>query len=565
MTNCQAQSLATDGSKSYSNQLQQEATSLSMENSPVNSYLKYLNSNCPTFNAESLAHIKTILQNTRWEDPSSAIDFNNVAVVALVEAEQCWDISLRNMYIEIALEALNEGRKLETYPLCSAHLSLLLAMMGEMEQAMQLAFPLWMKTLHFIYGNSGSILPAIAYIPSKTNCGKSQGIHKILQETLSAKTGYIQSLLLLTEALSRSLLVFYNRQGLRMLHLAQQIFPSLATVNLKLGISSLVNYQLEGLLYLHRAREADPDNATIVQALYLAHRELEQTDDVENFWLREGEKLLQKNPESLEAQWARLAQNSHFTSVPFDQQVLLAVEPSFRSIVTSVLIAEGDWFETEIEFWRTWIKPGMTVIDVGANVGVYTFSAARQVGEVGRVIAVEPFSGCVRCLEETCRINQLSWVKVYAGAASDQNGTALLSLSSASELNEIVSPSQAGEMNPNAVEEVTCLTIDSLIEAETLTQVDFIKIDAEGHELSVLLGSQRVLSEFNPVILYENRAGSQGSNRPVADYLTGRGYQLFRYQPYVQQLIPIDMEEEDWQKQLNLIALPVEQLNLHLK
>ena len=528
-----------------------------MENSPVNSYLKYLNINCSNLDAESLDHIKTILDNTRWEDPSSAFDLNNVAVVALVEAEQCADISLRNIYIEMALEALSDGRKLEGHSLCSAHLALVLAMIGEMEQAMQLAFSLWMKTLHVIYANSESSFPAIAYIPSETNFGKSAGSHKVLQKILSTKSSYTQSLLLLTEALLRSLLVFYNKQGLRMLHLAQQIFPSLATVNLKLGISSLVNSQLEGLLYLHRAREADPDNGTILQALYLTYRELQQIEEA-NFWLSEGEKLCQKEPESLQVQWARLAKNNHFTYVPFDREILLAVEPSFRSIVTSVLIAEGDWFEAEMEFWRTWIKPGMTVIDVGANVGVYTFSAARQVGEGGRVFAVEPFSGCVQCLEETCRINQLSWVKVYAGAASEQNGTALLSLSSASELNEIVPPSQAAEMNPNAFEEVTCLTLDSLIEAETLTQVDFLKIDAEGHEVSVLLGSERLLAEFRPVILYENRAGSQGSNRPVAEYLTGRGYQLFHYQPYLQQLIPIDMEEEDWQKHLNLIAVPVQ-------
>jgi ribosomal protein L11 methylase PrmA len=62
-----------------------------------------------------------------------------------------------------------------------------------------------------------------------------------------------------------------------------------------------------------------------------------------------------------------------------------------RSIVTSVLIAEGDWFEKEMEFWRNWVKPGMTVIDVGANVGVYTFSAAVKVGSEGCVLAVDLF------------------------------------------------------------------------------------------------------------------------------------------------------------------------------
>ncbi|MCX7596056.1 MAG: FkbM family methyltransferase, partial [Fischerella sp.] len=89
-------------------------------------------------------------------------------------------------------------------------------------------------------------------------------------------------------------------------------------------------------------------------------------------------------------------------------------------------------------------------------------------------------------------------------------------------------------------EEVPCFSLDSLIERENLTQVDFIKIDAEGHEMSVLAGSNRLLSQFSPVIIYENIAGNRGSNLPVADYLRARGYHLFRYQPYIKELISIE-------------------------
>jgi FkbM family methyltransferase len=63
-----------------------------------------------------------------------------------------------------------------------------------------------------------------------------------------------------------------------------------------------------------------------------------------------------------------------------------------------------------MEFWRNSIREGMTVIDVGANAGVYTFSAAHRVGKTGKVIAIEPFSQCIQLLEETCRVNQFSWV-----------------------------------------------------------------------------------------------------------------------------------------------------------
>jgi len=97
--------------------------------------------------------------------------------------------------------------------------------------------------------------------------------------------------------------------------------------------------------------------------------------------------------------------------------------------------------------------------------------------------------------------------------------------------------------------------LDSLIEKYGVSRVDFLKIDAEGHELQVLKGCNRLLTEFAPIILYENIAGSQGSNLPVADYLRSIGYQLFRYQPYLQKLISVDVNA-DFQDSLNIIALP---------
>jgi hypothetical protein len=93
------------------------------------------------------------------------------------------------------------------------------------------------------------------------------------------------------------------------------------------------------------------------------------------------------------------------------------------------------------------------------------------------------------------------------------------------------------------------------MEQENLQQVDILKIDAEGHELAVLMGNQRILSEFAPIILYENIAGSQGSNLPVANYLINQGYNLFRYQPYLQDLIPLD-NLNTLQGNLNIVALP---------
>jgi FkbM family methyltransferase len=170
------------------------------------------------------------------------------------------------------------------------------------------------------------------------------------------------------------------------------------------------------------------------------------------------------------------------------------------------------------------------------------------------VLAVEPFSGCVRCLEETCRVNQLDWVKVCGGAASDRNGTIRLALQPSSELNEVITD-DSQSLQPGTFEEVPCFTLDNLIEQESLSQVDWLKIDAEGHEMQVLKGCDRLLRDFKPGILYENIAGSKANNRPVAEFLIAQGYNLFYYRPYVQELIPVSLNQT-FANQLNIIALP---------
>ncbi|MBD1934843.1 MULTISPECIES: FkbM family methyltransferase [Cyanophyceae] len=522
----------------------------------ADSYWKYLEKAGVALDSDASSRVTTILEATSWDNPTSALDLNNFAVVALIEAEQSEDSSFRALYVEMALQALNTGVELGN-PLCAAHLALVLAIIGEIDLAMQIAFSTFITNLHPAYINDKLIALGIVYLPP-TSTSLIDSHYGKLAQILQTEDGYKQLLILLSEVMCRSSLVFYNVTGLRFLHLAAHLSSNSTSLNLKLGISSLMNNQWEGILHLQRAREIAPDSANIVQALYLAYRNMGEIE-IASFWLGIGRDLSRQNPASPELQWTKLEADSLLTYVPFENNIILAVEPSLRSIVTSVLIAEGDWFEQEMEFWRNWIKPGMTVIDVGANVGVYTFSAALKVGSEGCVLAVEPFSGCVRCLQETCKINELSWVKVCAGAASDRNGTARLSLQAASELNELVAIDAEGSTQPDAFEEVDCFSLDSLIERENVNQVNFLKIDAEGHEMQVLEGSSRILNEFAPAILYENIAGNKGSNLAVAEFLTFRGYQLFRYQPYLQQLIPVN-SAEDLQGRLNIIALHTQQL-----
>jgi FkbM family methyltransferase len=284
----------------------------------------------------------------------------------------------------------------------------------------------------------------------------------------------------------------------------------------------------------------------------LAYRNLPEAKAAE-YWLQQGVTHFNPNsPDVGEWIWTQARPENPFTYVPYDN-LILTVEANLKSITTAVLLAQKDWFEAEMELWRTQIRPDMTVIDVGANVGVYTFSAAQRVGETGKVIAIEPFKACVNCLQETSRINQLPWVKIYEAAASDYCGSAKLSLHNASELNEVISDNSPNYDLANTVT-IQCLTLDSLIETENLTRVDWLKIDAEGHEIKVLQGAERLLTEFKPNIIYENIAGAHGSNGAIMEYIQAKGYQVYSYRPYIQELVPVT-DANQLNSQLNLIAV----------
>ena len=237
----------------------------------VERYHDYLQNNCPNLDSDSLSCVASNLESTCWDDPTSAIDLNNFAVVALIEAEHTQDSSLRELYIGMALQALNQGLEEYRHPLCAAHLAIFLTMTGEREEAIEIIFPIFIDTIQYVYSNIEKSTPGIVYLPRTSSSFKNNQNEELIS-ILQAEDGYTQSLLLLTETLCRTQLVFYNAMGLRLLHLAAQVFPDSISINFKLGISSLMNNQWEGLLYLHRVLKKAPEYAPLLQVIYLAYK-----------------------------------------------------------------------------------------------------------------------------------------------------------------------------------------------------------------------------------------------------------------------------------------------------
>jgi len=134
------------------------------------------------------------------------------------------------------------------------------------------------------------------------------------------------------------------------------------------------------------------------------------------------------------------------------------------------------------------VKKNMRVLDVGANIGYYTIMFSKLVGTNGSVRAVEPISKNFTLLKENIALNNSHNVAAYQLALSEKTCKSTLFVSKQSNLSSMTKNqyTQAGSID------VECLSLDEFIKKFCGGNVDFIKMDVEGHEYEILMPSKRI-------------------------------------------------------------------------
>ena len=149
---------------------------------------------------------------------------------------------------------------------------------------------------------------------------------------------------------------------------------------------------------------------------------------------------------------------------------------------------------------------GMTVLDVGANIGAHSFRFGKLVGPEGRVIAFEPTIWAFRKLERNLSLNNFENIEIVKMALSDsvehhKNIKFCSSWPLGKENdNDQSHPFHHGHADEDSVE---FCTLDEAIRKRQLGKVDLIKIDVDGYELKVCKGGIRTLKEHTPTLILE--------------------------------------------------------------
>ncbi len=235
-------------------------------------------------------------------------------------------------------------------------------------------------------------------------------------------------------------------------------------------------------------------------------------------------------------------------TVRIENDILVTVPDDLTLMTPYILEEQQDWFEDEIEFVRRLVKPGMNVIDIGANYGCYALTIAKLAGPDGRLWAFEPCSSTADHLQQSINANGLDQIQLIRAALSNRQGEACLSTQDNAELNSL-SDDNGGTNS----ETVPLYRLDDCMKEHAWNDIEFLKLDAEGEEVRILEGGQSFFTDLSPLVMFELKHGDL-VNEGLIHAFQNMGYSPYKLIPGLMLLAPFDMQEEADPFQLNLFC-----------
>ena len=173
------------------------------------------------------------------------------------------------------------------------------------------------------------------------------------------------------------------------------------------------------------------------------------------------------------------------------------------------------------------LRPGLRVIDIGANIGWFTLLAASRVGAAGQVIAVEPDRGNAGMLEASRRANGFENVLLLPVAAGRVSGAVAIYKAYS---NAATAPLDT--VDPLQADLVPAIRLDDVVDGP----IGLIKADVEGAEPLALGGLERTLRRDRPVVICEFAPGmmpgvSGTDGRQYVAWLIALGYRIAEIAP----------------------------------
>jgi FkbM family methyltransferase len=181
-------------------------------------------------------------------------------------------------------------------------------------------------------------------------------------------------------------------------------------------------------------------------------------------------------------------------------------------IISKSLIEYGEWSHGEIKVLEQVIKPGMKVLDIGANIGTHTLAFSKAVGPNGVVLSFEPQPAIFGLLTVNVLENEAVNVRVFNAAVGKAAGWLDLPHISYANPNNY-GALQLGSFVTSDEKAINRLPVPvhRLDDLKAAASAHVIKIDVEGMEAAVLEGARGLIAKSRPILFVENELPGEGS------------------------------------------------------
>ena len=205
----------------------------------------------------------------------------------------------------------------------------------------------------------------------------------------------------------------------------------------------------------------------------------------------------------------------------------------------------GTYEELESKIMEEKIEMGNIVVDVGANIGLHTLNMARIVGNTGQVFAFEPDPSNFEILKKNVKINNYKNIILEQKAVGDKHGRTTLYQSDHPGKHRIFPQTEQAKSQV----QVELTNLDNYFDSDMIDKINFIKIDVEGLEFSVLKGMKNILKNSKKIkILFEfmpeNTMEVGFTPIELLNYLTSNDFKLYCMDDKTKKLLYVSNNEE---------------------
>ena len=190
----------------------------------------------------------------------------------------------------------------------------------------------------------------------------------------------------------------------------------------------------------------------------------------------------------------------------------------------------GEWSESEVELIKGLVNNNDVIIEIGSNIGTHTVPLAKHLSNGGQIYAFEPQSQNRKLLEQNIKDNDIENVQVSKIAISSKEGKAFMNTFA----NDKLSNYGDARIFRDKFDNSECVQVNTLDEffynnSVRKNSVRLIKFDVQGQELNVIIGSEKLINEYKPILYLEN--DNIENSKKLIDKIKSLGYIMFWHLP----------------------------------